>query len=150
MIYRLYRAYDADGDLLYVGQSVNPEARMKHHEALSSWWPEAQRIVICKSGFTDERAARRAEAFAWEAPRENVRGAIRWAPQLRRAGGFRRVMQEQGRQVAWLARQLGVSRATLYLWADGIHPAPSREAEQVGRLLGVPAADLFERIREGD
>ena len=59
-------------------------------------------------------------------------------------------MAEQGRSMTWLAGYLGVRRATLYAWCDDTHPAPLWAAEKAGRVLGVPAADLFERIREGD
>lgn len=34
----LYRHYDRDGVLLYVGISVDPEAREKSHRASSPWW----------------------------------------------------------------------------------------------------------------
>ncbi len=148
MSYRLYRCYDVRGDLLYVGQSSDPQARMRHHACVMTWWPEVGRVVVCTSGFEREADARRAEALAiaWEAPRENVHGAIRWKLTAKRAGSIRRVMREQGRQMTWLARQVGVSRSTLYAWEDGSSAVPLRAAETVESLLGVPAAELFGRV----
>lgn len=148
MSFCLYRCYAADGDLLYVGQSSDPVGRMRHHACVREWWPEVERVVVCKSGFEREADARRAEAFAiaWEAPRENVHGAIRCRFAIRRAGGIRRVMKEQGRSMTWLARRIGVSRTTLYAWEGGLSPVPSWAAERAEALLGVPAADLFERL----
>lgn len=155
MSFCLYRCYAADGDLLYVGQTMRPAGRLKGHALNSRWWPEVDRVTA-HSGFPDLASVRRAEALAiaWEAPRENVRGAI-LGPGERPAEtpaltGLRAVMKEQGRFMGWLAREIGVSRVSLYDWANGKTAVPARVAEQVSTLLGVPAADLFERLAPRD
>lgn len=155
MSFTLYRCYAADGDLLYVGQTMRPRERFKCHARMSAWWPEVVRTTE-HHGFTDLASVRRAEslAIAWEAPRENVRGAIMGpgerSGEAREPSDLRALLDRQGRSMSWTARKLGVSRITLYAYANGETGVPSRVAEEVGRLLGVPAADLFERIREGD
>lgn len=54
----LYRLYDADGLLLYVGVSTNPKDRfIKHYRTI--WWPLVNRVRL-------EWHATRAEAFVSE------------------------------------------------------------------------------------
>ncbi len=52
-----------------------------------------------------------------------------------------------GRSVAWLARQLGVTRTTVYLWARGMGVTRDR-AREIERLLGVPASQLFPNVED--
>lgn len=42
----LYRLYDADGTLLYIGISKSTMARMAQHAGQKSWWHEVARIEI--------------------------------------------------------------------------------------------------------
>jgi hypothetical protein len=56
----VYRAYDRDGCLLYVGVSLNPLGRMSAHKASSGWWSQVARIDI-------EHLPNRAAALAREA-----------------------------------------------------------------------------------
>lgn len=42
----LYRAFDSDGSLLYVGISHQPKCRMKEHKRKSKWYPLAARIEM--------------------------------------------------------------------------------------------------------
>ncbi|MFI2761350.1 type II toxin-antitoxin system prevent-host-death family antitoxin [Streptomyces echinatus] len=58
----LYRLYDADGTLLYIGISHDPNARFEQHAKLKDWWPlVAQREV---EWFDDRPTAATAEAEA--------------------------------------------------------------------------------------
>lgn len=43
----VYRSYDADGQLLYVGCTKQPAARHKQHRDGSAWYPYAARFVMC-------------------------------------------------------------------------------------------------------
>lgn len=70
----LYRFYADDGELLYIGITVNPKARDYQHAAKSHWWTEAARKEICwyetwPAAELAERAAIRAER-----PRYNIAG----------------------------------------------------------------------------
>jgi len=65
----VYRAYDADAELLYVGITECPERRLKsEHAKRSRWYPRARRIDI--RIFSDRETALRVEAnvFAREKP----------------------------------------------------------------------------------
>lgn len=55
----LYRFYDADGDLLYVGISWNPFTRWGAHRRRAPWWREATRVLV--DVYTSERHALRVE-----------------------------------------------------------------------------------------
>lgn len=81
----LYRLYDADGDLLYIGIGFNPVARYREHRKTKRWWPQvARREVTWYETRTAADMAER-EAILAEDPRYNV---LRWevfTPPLRRA-----------------------------------------------------------------
>lgn len=55
----LYRLYDADGQLLYVGISSNPDARWRQHASEKGWWSD----VTTKSveWFETRKSAHRVE-----------------------------------------------------------------------------------------
>lgn len=55
----LYRFYDADDRLLYVGISLNAAHRASEHRRDKSWWPAVERMTV-------ERAANRAKALELE------------------------------------------------------------------------------------
>lgn len=68
----LYRFYDADGELLYIGITTDPDVRWACHES-TSWWKEVDRMQT-KVAWYDERAeAGSAEVAAIKAerPRHN-------------------------------------------------------------------------------
>lgn len=60
----LYRHFDRDGRLLYVGISRDPEKRWAQHRT-QSWWVMANRVGrVSIEWFADERQARTAERAA--------------------------------------------------------------------------------------
>jgi DNA-binding transcriptional regulator YhcF (GntR family)/predicted GIY-YIG superfamily endonuclease len=64
----LYRLYDADDELLYVGISADPEGRWKQHSASATaagWWPQVTRKEV--RWFPTREAADEAETAAIEA-----------------------------------------------------------------------------------
>lgn len=58
----LYRLYDADGTLLYIGISHQPEVRFEQHADRKEWWPLVARREI--QWFDDRPTAASAEAAA--------------------------------------------------------------------------------------
>lgn len=75
----VYRCYDADGVLLYVGCSVNPTARVEQHRA-TAWWGD--RIASVRNLVFPTRRdalARERDAIYTERPRCNVKN--RWYSQ---------------------------------------------------------------------
>lgn len=70
----VYRVYDADGHLIYVGCTQSLPDRMKVHQATSWWAPQA--VKIRGTVFPSRREAMAAEAAAIRAenPRWNIKG----------------------------------------------------------------------------
>jgi hypothetical protein len=68
----LYRLFDADDTLLYVGITVDPETRWWNHAKEKSWWPEVANRTV--EWFDNRAAAEAAEftAIVTEDPRYNV------------------------------------------------------------------------------
>lgn len=71
----LYRFYDEDGALLYVGVTLQPKERIQGHRSTSAWWDVAASARMER--FPTRREALDAEqrAIATEAPLHNVVGA---------------------------------------------------------------------------
>ena len=42
----LYRLYDCDGTLMYVGITSNPERRFSEHASDKHWWPHVTRKAV--------------------------------------------------------------------------------------------------------
>lgn len=69
----VYRAYDARDRLLYVGCSVDVDARLRYHEQHASWWVFSVRIERQAFPTRDEALAAETVAIATEHPRWNVK-----------------------------------------------------------------------------
>lgn len=72
----VYRYYDADDRLLYVGCTNSPIMRRRGHEKAATWFANVARAR--HTVFPDRRAAlqRESQAIHLEKPRHNVKG--RW------------------------------------------------------------------------
>jgi predicted GIY-YIG superfamily endonuclease len=68
----LYRLYDADGALLYVGVSVNPVARLIHHKRAKDWYHDIAKIVIEKHATREAAYAAERKAIREENPKHNM------------------------------------------------------------------------------
>jgi len=122
----LYRLYDADGHLLYVGVTDRPSVRFAQHEADKAWWPEVATKEI--TWRRTRQAALKAElrAIQREHPRYNKMGAVapgaeRWTPRLRRRA---RVITQRRRELEQDiagARRAGHSFREIGRWADVNH-----------------------------
>lgn len=68
----LYRIFDEDDALLYVGITNNPKGRILGHQSDKPWWPSVSTITLAH--FPDREALEAAErvAVATEKPRFNV------------------------------------------------------------------------------
>jgi len=72
---RLYRHFNAAGELLYVGISLNPFARLNGHAHMSHWSDDIVRIEIERHPSRDAAEAAERAAIAAEKPRHNFRHA---------------------------------------------------------------------------
>lgn len=69
----VYRIWNAEGDLLYIGSTIYLGLRMKNHAHHARWWLQAKRFTF--EAFATEAEAREAErvAIRTEFPRWNIR-----------------------------------------------------------------------------
>lgn len=70
----VYRLFNREGDLLYVGLSNNPSIRVDYHELTKSWWSEVDPRLHRAEAFGSRREARQAErnAITTEGPKYNI------------------------------------------------------------------------------
>src|SRR5690242_3991765 len=96
----LYRLYDADGRLLYVGVAADPEARWKQHARYKAdlWWSEVHRKTV--QWFFSRLDALHAEttAIRIESPRYNIihRPSPLTIPDMKRPGHTVRTVGSRG------------------------------------------------------
>lgn len=71
-IHVLYRMFDKNGTLLYVGRTAHPAERFKAHKYTKQWWSQVARIDLqhCANHDALEQAER--EAIQGEWPLYNV------------------------------------------------------------------------------
>jgi hypothetical protein len=79
----IYVIQDDEGDVLYVGKSVNPESRLTTHRRTKEWWPETGMLTLL-AVWAEDRSAADALAFLIEAiairdagPKFNIAGVVR-------------------------------------------------------------------------
>lgn len=86
----LYRMFSDDGELLYVGATVNPALRMRAHAQVRDWWEEVGTITL-ERGFSTLEALAAAElkAIKTEGPKYNLQHAqpATWSRKPRRSDG---------------------------------------------------------------
>jgi predicted DNA-binding transcriptional regulator AlpA len=70
----LYRAFDVDGRLLYVGVSWNALHRLAQHRRIVGWWNAATRVELEHFGSRVEAEAAELHAIRAESPAFNVVG----------------------------------------------------------------------------
>lgn len=77
MLHQLYRHFDADGTLLYVGMSMRALVRLASHRATSEWFRDISRVQI--ETFPSRWEAEEAErtAIETEYPIFNLKGAVK-------------------------------------------------------------------------
>lgn len=69
----VYRAYDADGTLLYVGVTYNPPLRFHLHAKTSVWWPDMARVRLIVFPNRAYALEKEREAIWFEMPLHNKR-----------------------------------------------------------------------------
>jgi hypothetical protein len=62
MICAVYKHKDGAGNILYIGQSTNPEARNRRHKACAEWWSSVVETDV--SWYSSKEEATVAEALA--------------------------------------------------------------------------------------
>ena len=76
----VYRAYNADGDLLYIGSTICLEMRLTHHAGHTRWWFQAKRWTFERHATEADARAAELAAIGSEMPRWNIRGRSPFHP----------------------------------------------------------------------
>ena len=71
----LYRLFNADGDLLYIGISANVMARFRTHAGEKHWWHEVASMRVEHHQSRKEASAAEVAAIKAEKPLHNVQGS---------------------------------------------------------------------------
>lgn len=68
----IYKHYNTNGELLYVGASQNPFARLKSHELCSSWAADISLVYIERFDSLDDALSAEKQAIQSEGPKFNT------------------------------------------------------------------------------
>lgn len=122
----LYRHFDKNDELLYVGISLNHMARLAQHKLHSKWFAEIARVEVTRYSTRFEAIQAERFAIANEKPKHNVhhtssspRRSVEWplskgAPAEEKEGLTRRVVEFQPYYtITAAANALGMSSSTL-------------------------------------
>lgn len=102
----LYRMFDVDGTLLYVGQSTNLGARLEGHQSVRPWMSDVATITLEHHATAADLTAAERHAVATEQPLYNVRlrsGAIPAARRRNDAGAINGSALRHHRRTAGLS-----------------------------------------------
>lgn len=150
MTVAIYRIFDADDVLLYVGQTANTEVRFRDHRR-QRWCPPDARFVVTEYATRGEALAAEREAIATERP---LRNKI-WRPDY--VAPYRakpvnetsavigaRLKRSRGTRLAGpIAASLGITPQTWYRYESGVISVPPARYGQVAEALGAPWTELF-------
>ncbi|MEU2453951.1 hypothetical protein ABZ605_28210 [Streptomyces sp. NPDC012765] len=136
----VYRLWNADGELLYIGISHNPPGRYVQHERDKPWWPAVHRRQESWYDTRQEAEAAERAAIGSELPAYNAtdgNGANK-VPQARVGQDERR--EAQAGVLARLEADLLASRYPLHR----LLPTPV----ELGREYGYAASDIVSALDE--
>lgn len=142
MTQSLYRAYDSDDTLLYVGITCQGPARLDTHRRTSGWWDDVSYIIVEHSD--DRRTVDQAETVAinTENPIHNVAKSLRLRPHGTPANSLRLIREARGWSREALAEKAGTAALTILRYEiRGSNPAFSTVVSWA-KALGVPVEDL--------
>lgn len=138
----LYRLYDANGQLLYVGVTGNPRKRFGDHRRNKDWWGDVSTRSL--EWFDTEAQALEMEirAITTEAPKYNLRSTDAFKAQ--QSATARAVSPEKRR-----ARGVGVAARAVYvrtlreLRAQGVPEAEAQQRAAAARQRYKEDSGLF-------
>lgn len=159
----VYRAFDAEGALLYVGASTRLGARLDSHRYGKTWWREVARIELAHFPDSATALAAEREAIRTERPAHNVATvsaaemtqplqAIAWGREILR------LRQNLGLTQADLADRIvrladdpaiTIDRASVARWESGRRKVALRYRPHVAAALEVDATLLFQEAPAG-
>lgn len=139
----LYRIYSGNGELLYVGMTVNVFSRIEHHQSGKPWWTFVRTITV--TPYSDRRAAERAERLAIRAESPTWNDQIREVPRKPRKQSRVNLATARAHLAECDTNAVAVAEARLGL--ANMNPREIREKAGISQMLmaekiGVSAAAL--------
>jgi hypothetical protein len=137
----LYRLFDSEGRLLYVGIAFDPQARWLGHSSTKSWWNEVERREVEWHDTRSHALAVESNVILNEAPLYNIAGAEEppppVPPKMRKTRSAH--SDQADRELSAAGKRWHRSKAALKE-AD----AELRAVLAEGRRQGIPLARLAE------
>jgi hypothetical protein len=109
----LYRMFDSDGALLYIGASMRLPDRMYQHSLDKPWWREVNTIRVEHFDSRDEAFAAEALAITAENPKHNI---VRVPSALTYDVKQRRRQNREAREAEQAAHAEDLRRRGVYEW----------------------------------
>lgn len=148
----LYRHFDKDGRLLYVGVSFSSTQRWLSHRQDSEWASLSVRMEIERFSTRSEALFAEAKAIAVENPIYNKVRVMRIRTGRSKESvydgpaAYQVVMERISAKILhvapqpWLAKKLKVTRQIIYFWRD--QGFPVKHAEKIANLLDMDPAEV--------
>lgn len=153
----LYRMYDAEGALLYVGQTANIGRRLAAHATEKSWWSEVARIDLAHFANRDSATAAESHAIEAEAPRHNLYDARKpngddcgsdeeraeWGARIRSARRRQGLTQDALASLVAYGSGCPLNRSAVAHWEAGTNAPALRYRDTLAEVLNTRTDDLF-------
>lgn len=150
----VYRFYDADERLLYVGITFSLGLRFAQHERGSEWWPHQRSVKVVWRESRTLAADEERTAIREEKPLHNVSGTRVPRPQRVRidiearkaiATEVRVEIARSGKSKREVREFLGVSRQAAWQRMVGVTYFPDEELHALAEFLGIPVSRFIPR-----
>jgi len=156
----LYRFYDADDQLLYVGITEDIATRWDYHASKKPWWADVDRKTVQWYEGWREASCAEVRAIVEEAPLHNVvhapgrhnhdrsgSSSIKLAHGPAPAAPLHALvlatLAEQGRSQNWLHKRTGVSRNTIASWKTQPRPPQAGTVLTIADALGIDRGEAL-------
>jgi excinuclease UvrABC nuclease subunit len=130
----LYRLWDANGELLYVGISKSAVRRLTDHQRGKPWADEINRVTITNVSTRAEAERLEIEAIANENPKYNVRHVRKKSTEELVQLQWEEMSQEERAQAVGIARKLAKQLSQL--------PENSARDERIAAYLALASVSL--------
>lgn len=129
----LYRLFDSDDRLLYIGISLRLAGRIGQHRHAKEWWAEVARISVEHFATRREAAAAESAAITTERPAYNISGTVSRKPIH---ASPRQVSRPQpiGERVALLIQADGEGIPSIATICNRYEVSPRTARAVIGRL----------------
>lgn len=150
MSYSVYRCYDADGQVLYIGHSARVLGRLAEHAETKDWWKRVTNVTVEHYASRIEASTAETAAIEAEAPEMNQRAGALIAKdrsatlEVRRAIGHRiRAARRRAniKQVE-LGEALNLSQSAVAHWESGRKMPDAEHRVRLGEIFGLTFDEL--------